>query len=164
MISIIKAGNGMNIAGQGIKIMLFTLPFVIAALLVQWSMPEKAAIPLSREIRTWAGLLFLIPGCLLWFTAVVQLMTVFPRGKLATNGAYGFCRNPIYASFIIFILPAIAFLTGTWIYLCVSGALWIGVALFIKKEESRLYEIFGAEYEEYHATVGRILPLMTIQR
>jgi protein-S-isoprenylcysteine O-methyltransferase Ste14 len=43
-------------------------------------------------------------------------------------------------------------------------ALYLGVVLFIKKEESKLKEIFGKEYEVYLSRVNRIFPFVKIKK
>jgi protein-S-isoprenylcysteine O-methyltransferase Ste14 len=104
------------------------------------------------------GYLLLVPGIVLWGTAVVQLLTGFSRGKLVTNGAYGVVRNPIYSSVTFFVVPAVALLTLTWVYILVSAFLYAGVVIFIGKEESQLSTAFGKEYEDYKARVDRLVP------
>jgi protein-S-isoprenylcysteine O-methyltransferase Ste14 len=104
------------------------------------------------------GYLLLLLGVILWGAAVIQLMTGFSKGKLVTTGAYGIVRNPIYSSVTFFILPAVALLTLTWVYLVVSIFLYTGVMLFIGIEEKQLTRAFGKEYEDYMARVDRLVP------
>ncbi|MFW9994388.1 MAG: methyltransferase family protein [Candidatus Odinarchaeota archaeon] len=86
-------------------------------------------------------------------------MIGFPKGKLVTTGAYGVVRNPIYSSATFFIFPAVALLTLTWVYFIASIFLYIGVTIFIGKEEELLTQVFGKEYENYKAKVNRLFPL-----
>jgi len=79
---------------------------------------------------------------------------------LITTGAYGFVRNPIYASAILFFLPAVSFMTQTWVYLAVAVALYLNVTIFIGKEEAQLHQAFGRDYELYLITVPRLIPFM----
>jgi len=77
---------------------------------------------------------------------------------LTTHGPYAFTRNPLYfGSFLIGIGFGIA-----------SGVLWI-LALFLvfffviygktmRREEKRLAELFGAEFDRYAHAVPRFLP------
>ena len=158
MINILKKQNGMNIVGQGGKIILFMLPALIAAIWVHTSEPQIAALPESISFVKPVGYLVLLPGLILWGTAVVQLMSGFSKGKLVTSGAYGVARNPIYSSATFFILPAIALLTLTWVYFVVSVFLYVGVMIFIGDEEKQLKMAFGKEYEDYMASVDRLVP------
>jgi protein-S-isoprenylcysteine O-methyltransferase Ste14 len=158
MINIIKKQNGMNIVGQGGKIILFTLPSLIAAILVHTNLPEIAALPESISFIKPVGYLLLLPGLVLWGTAVIQLLTGFSKGKLLTTGAYGVVRNPIYSSVTFFILPAIALMTLTWVYFVASVFLSVGVMIFIGTEEKQLTQAFGKQYEDYMARVDRLVP------
>jgi protein-S-isoprenylcysteine O-methyltransferase Ste14 len=99
-----------------------------------------------------------LSGFILWGVAVGQLMMGFPKGQLVTTGAYSIVRNPIYSSVTVFILPAVTFITMTWVYLVPAIFLYIGVMTFIGKEEEKLTEVFGSEYEEYITKVDRMIP------
>lgn len=158
MANIFNNQHGMNIVGQGGKIILFTLPSLIAAIGVNTYFPQFVALPESFHWIQLLGFVFLVPGLILWGTAMVQLLTGFPKGKLVTTGAYGVVRNPIYSSATFFILPGISFLALTWVYLVVSIFLYAGVMIFIGVEEKQLTRIFGKEYEDYLARVDRLIP------
>ena len=158
MINILKEQHGMNIVGQGGKIILFTLPSLIAAVLAQVYLPQFAALPASLSFIQPVGYVLLVPGIILWGTAVIQLLTGFPQGKLVTSGAYGVVRNPIYSSATFFILPAVALMTLTWVYLVASAFLYAGVMIFIGEEEKQLTQAFGKQYEDYLARVDRLVP------
>ena len=158
MLNILKKQHGMNIVGQGGKIILFMLPSLIAAICVHKYFPTIAALPENIRMIKPVGYLLLLPGVILWGTAVTQLMMGFSKGKLVTTGAYGVVRNPIYSSVTFFILPAVALMTLTWVYFIVSIFLYIGVMIFIGTEEKQLTNAFGRQYEEYTASVDRLFP------
>jgi protein-S-isoprenylcysteine O-methyltransferase Ste14 len=149
----------MTIVGQGGKIILFMLPSLIAAILVQTYLPQIADLPESISFIKPVGYLLLLPGLILWGTAVIQLVTGFSKVKLVTTGAYGVVRNPIYSSVTFFILPAVALMTLTWVYLVASVFLYVGVMIFIGTEEKQVSQAFGKEYENYCARVDRLVPL-----
>lgn len=158
MLNILKRQNGMTIVGQGGKIILFMLPSLLAAILVHLYLPQVAALPANLGFVRPVGYGLLLLGLALWGTAVVQLLTGFSKGKLVTSGAYGVVRNPIYSSATFFLLPAVALLTMTWIYLVVSVFLYAGVMIFIGAEERQLKLAFGQVYEDYLTRVDRLIP------
>lgn len=158
MLNILKTQHGMNIIGQGGKIILFTLPALIAAILVHNLLPEIAALPGALSFLRPVGYILLIPGLILWGSAVSQLLIGFPQGKLVTSGAYGVVRNPIYSSVTFFILPAVALMTLTWVYFVAAIFLYTGVMIFIGVEEKQLTQVFGKQYENYLARVDRLVP------
>ncbi|HWQ84402.1 MAG TPA: methyltransferase [Anaerolineales bacterium] len=158
MLNILSRPNGLNIVGQGGKIILFTLPALAAAILAQLYIPRFAALPAWLGLLKPAGYLLLAPGLLLWGAAVIQLLTGFSRGSLVTTGAYGVVRNPIYASVIWFILPGVALLTLSWVYLVPAACLYLGVLIFIGVEERQLLQVFGSQYQVYLTRVDRLIP------
>jgi protein-S-isoprenylcysteine O-methyltransferase Ste14 len=158
MINILRKQNGMSIVGQGGKIILFMLPSLIVAIWVHMYFPQVAALPESISFIKPVGYLLLLPGLILWGTAVIQLIMGFSKGKLVTTGAYGVVRNPIYSSVTFFFLPAIALMTLTWVHFVVSTFLCAGVTIFIGKEEKQLTQAFGKAYQEYMARVDRLVP------
>jgi len=158
MINILKKQNGMNIIGQGGKIILFMLPSLIIAILVHVYFPQIASLPESLSFIQPVGYILLIPGLILWGTAIIQLLTAFSKGKLVTTGAYGVVRNPIYSSVTFFVLPAVALITLTWVYFVPAIFLYSGVMIFIGVEEKQLTIAFGKEYEDYMSRVDRMVP------
>jgi protein-S-isoprenylcysteine O-methyltransferase Ste14 len=158
MMNVFKKQNGMSIVGQGGKIILFMLPSLIAAILFHMYLPHISALPEQISFIRPLGYLFLLPGLILWGTAMVQLLTGFSKGKLVTTGAYGVVRNPIYSSVTFFILPAVTLLTLNWVYLVPSVLLYIGVMIFIGTEEKQMTKAFGKEYESYINRVDRLVP------
>jgi protein-S-isoprenylcysteine O-methyltransferase Ste14 len=158
MINILKKQHGMNIVGQGGKIILFMLPSLIGAVLVHLYFPEFASLPAGLRFLQPLGYVLLVPGLLLWGTALIQLLTGFSHGDLVTTGAYGIVRNPIYSSATFFLLPAVSLITITWVYFVVSAFLYTGVMIFIGEEEKQLTQAFGREYEDYLARVDRLVP------
>lgn len=158
MIGILRKQHGMDIVGQGGKIILFVLPSLMAAILVNAYLPRIAALPRGISAIKPVGYVLLLPGIALWGAAVIQLLTGFSKGKLVTTGAYRVVRNPIYSSATFFILPAVSLLTWTWVYLVVSVFLYAGVMIFIGREERQLTTAFGRQYEDYVARVDRLVP------
>lgn len=164
MTNIFKKQNDMDIVGQGGKIILFVLPFLIAAILVDTYLPRIASLPESISLIRPLGYVLLIPGVILWATAIIQLITGFSNGKLLTTGAYSIARNPIYSSATFFILPGVALITLTWVYFAVSVFLYIGVMIFIGTEERQLTKAFGKEYRDYMTRVDRLIPFRKPQQ
>jgi protein-S-isoprenylcysteine O-methyltransferase Ste14 len=158
MASFIKHENGMNIIGQGSNIVRTTLPFIILAVVINIFLPKIAALPGDQAIYKTIGLILLCLGILLWVTGLVQLLLFFPKGKLVRNGAFMVCRNPVYASYIVLILPAVSFLTVTWVYFVPAVIMYFAFKKFIKKEEQDLIGVFGDEYRDYMKKVPQVMP------
>ena len=95
MINILKRQHGMSIVGQGGKIILFMLPCLIAAIWIHAYLPQFAALPESIRFIKPLGYVLLIPGLILWATAVIQLLVGFSKGELVTTGAIYLLKRPI---------------------------------------------------------------------
>jgi protein-S-isoprenylcysteine O-methyltransferase Ste14 len=160
MLNIFKKRHGMNIVGQGGKILLFALPSLVAAVLVDTYLPRVAALPASIGFIRPVGYVWLLLGMVLWGAAVIQFTVGFSKGRLVTTGAYGVVRNPLYASATFFVLPAVALIRLTWVYFVVSAVVYVGVVIFIRKEEKQLAAAFGKQYENYIARVHRLIPFI----
>ncbi len=149
---------GLSAAGAGPKIFRRMLPILIAGILVQIFYPAVSAFPYFKAATLKnAGWILLIPGILLWICAVVQFLREFPKGKLITTGVFSLSRNPIYASWIVFILPGLAGICNNWIFLIAALVMYIALVIFIPEEEKSLSEIFGEQYREYTRRVNRVL-------
>ncbi len=79
-------------------------------------------------------------------------------GKLIKTGIYKICRNPLYASFVCFIVPGLMLLTNSWIFLTVPIFMYFVFKLLIKAEERYLENTFGQEYLDYKKETNAIIP------
>lgn len=155
-----KKSNGMSIIGAGSRIMRFAFPSLIVAILVHNLAPAVARLPVVYAWMKPVGLVVIAAGILLWWVSAVQILVGFPKGKLIKNGVYAVCRNPMYSSFCLFLMPGIALVTGTWVYLPVSLFILWGTARYLGEEEQLLHKAFGIEYELYAASVSRLFPFV----
>jgi protein-S-isoprenylcysteine O-methyltransferase Ste14 len=82
------------------------------------------------------------------------------RGTLRTitilrTGPYRFSRNPIYLSFIFFVLGLSVWLNDLWLLVTLVPAVGFIVAVVIPREERFLEHNFRDVYLSYKATVRR---------
>ena len=91
-----------------------------------------------------------------WSLGVHQTLGL--EGRLVTNGAYRYSRNPQYVGDIL-ILVGYALVTNSTLTTITAllGMAWFFLAPFT--EEPWLRERFGAEYEEYVQRVPRFISL-----
>ncbi len=149
---------GLSITGAGPKIMRPMILFLIIGIVVQFLFPSVVSLPLLTESTLKnAGWVLTISGAFFWVWAVVQFTIGFPRGKLITTGVYSLSRNPIYASWIVFILPGLAGICNNWIFFVSAIAMFIALKIYITAEEKQMLEHFGDSYKEYTKKVNRII-------
>lgn len=78
-----------------------------------------------------------------------KVLKSFSGGKLMTDGLYKIFRNPMYAAYLLFIIPGIALLFNSWLALTTVILNYILLSFLIKREYQYLHDKFGKEYEDY---------------
>jgi protein-S-isoprenylcysteine O-methyltransferase Ste14 len=154
----------MNILGIGIYMIVAMVPCVIMITVltsVYSQVFHYTYIP--RFIGIILGAILMIFGVLFLSVSLRIFMKQFATGKLVMNGPFALCRNPIYASWILFIIPGISLLLDSWLILTASLLMYILFKLKIGKEEQDLREAFGAEYLAYKESVNELIPLPRIR-
>ena len=141
-----------SLIGSGDRIMLFTLPFLAVALVIQVVDPSRFAIDPSATTSLIAGAVLAI-GLAAWAWSVALILTRVPRGELITGGPYAVVKHPLYTSVGLFVLPATGVLLGTWLGLLVGVGLYAGARLFAPAEEEELSATFGPAWDDYRQDV-----------
>jgi len=80
-----------------------------------------------------------------------------PPENLVTTGIYSYTRNPMYLGHFIYITGiAITLQSIVAVLLLIFTLIWYQPR--VGRDEARLMEMFGSEYEEYMKQVKRWLP------
>lgn len=82
-----------------------------------------------------------------------------PPDRLVTTGIYAYTRNPMYLGHLIFI-AGLAISLRSWIALAVLVAYVPWFQARVRRDEARLRDLFGAEYERYARRVKRWIPFI----
>ncbi|HMK61805.1 MAG TPA: isoprenylcysteine carboxylmethyltransferase family protein [Dissulfurispiraceae bacterium] len=101
-------------------------------------------------------------GLWFWIGSVILVVRVHSNSKLVTNGVYRYSRNPMYAAFIVFLIPALSFISNNLMTLSVSVVMFAAFKILIRKEEVYLQTEFGEEYEQYTKRVAQLIPFIRI--
>lgn len=105
------------------------------------------------------GLLLIVIGIPFFVISVATAMRAYNSDKLVTNGIFRCCRHPLYASWVVFIVPGIVFIVNSWIGLTTPIFMYFVLRILVQKEETYLENAFGTEYLEYKKKVLCILPV-----
>lgn len=149
----------MTLFGCGPKLALLCLPYIILSLIVIYKYPEFFDLKFLDNIYVrilgyiWSGI-----GIIFWIYAAVFFLKYFKPGQLLTKGPFSLCRNPIYSSIIVFIIPSLALIFHPGLTFSISLVLFIGFKISIHGETNVLKRIFGEEYEKYKKSVNEIIP------
>ena len=152
------SASGLDARGVGPRIILRTLPLVLVAIALGIFAPQIVNIGVfdNSTVKTF-GWIWLAFGIAAFAASLAQFIANFPKGKLICTGMYACSRNPIYSCWIVFILPALAFVLNNWLFFAAAYVMCRTVLSLVKKEEKDLLQVFGKEYEEYKGRVGCIV-------
>lgn len=144
----------MSVGGVGPMIIV---PMIIMlALTIEISYLYRPAFDISflpRELTLALGALLLVVGIPLWLWSVVTFFQAYQKCGIATGGPYAVMPNPVYSSWIVFIVPAIALLLNFWLVLATSIVMYLCQMRFIHREDEQMRKKFGKQYDAYRKKV-----------
>jgi protein-S-isoprenylcysteine O-methyltransferase Ste14 len=151
--------TSMTYGGIGPKLALLCLPYVILSLIVMNRYPEFFDLRfLDFPYVKVLGYVWLAVGIIFWISSAIFFLKYFKAGKLITQGPFALCRNPIYSSIIVFIIPSLALIFHSGLIFSISLVLYIGFKISIHGESNVLRKNFGEEYEIYEKSVNELIP------
>lgn len=150
----------MSIIGIGHKLFGGTFLFFILSsiLTIKYTWIFKITIYDTFLINAVA-VIMIVSGGLFYGVSLKVFLEDFKKGALVKRGTFSMCRNPIYASWVLFFIPAIGLLLNSWIIASSSLCMYILLKKMIKEEEGYLEETFGEEYIIYKNSVNMIIPI-----
>jgi protein-S-isoprenylcysteine O-methyltransferase Ste14 len=151
--------TSMTLFGCGPKLALLCLPYVILSLSVMYKYHEFFDLRfLDFGYAKVLGFIWLGLGVFFWIYSAFFFLRHFKPGNLMTYGPFALCRNPIYSSIIVFIIPSLALIFHSGLLFSISIVLYIGFKISIHGETIVLRRLFGEEYEIYEKSVNEIIP------
>jgi protein-S-isoprenylcysteine O-methyltransferase Ste14 len=149
----------LNFLGIGPRIAVVLIPWLIVAIILSRIYPDFFAYTYGiHNFLLVPGIILMIIGLVFYFSTVRLLLKGLKETRLITKGPYSLCQNPLYASLIILIIPALSLLLNSWLVLtsCLTG--YILFRTSIKSEYSELERIFGEPYRRYRSTTSEFFP------
>jgi protein-S-isoprenylcysteine O-methyltransferase Ste14 len=149
----------LNFLGIGPKVAAIVLPWLTLTIVLSSIYKEQFvySISASDEVLVF-GIILMTIGLSLYFSTVKLLMKGLKETKLVTTGAYSLCQNPLYTSFVLFIIPALSLILNSWLILTTSVAGYILFSIFVRHEYKELESVFGEEYLRYKSTTPEFFP------
>ena len=142
--------NKMKITGVAPMIAVPTFLYMILTILVTYLADGKFKINAeSNPVIVAVGVLLILAGVFIVASCGRKLLKSFDKDILMTDGLYKVFRNPMYAAYLIFIIPGISLLFNSWLTLTTIILNYILLSVLIKCEYQYLHKVFGKEYEEY---------------
>ncbi len=150
----------MTLRGVGPKFAALSAIYGMTTVIVNWHFyPFFQIDTVPYWILLMLGILFILIGVPFLITAILTVARAYRTNKLVTDGIYKFCRHPLYAAWVVFIVPGIVLLVSSWIGLTVPIFMYFILRILVQEEEAYMESVFGSEYLEYKKNVPCILPV-----
>jgi protein-S-isoprenylcysteine O-methyltransferase Ste14 len=104
------------------------------------------------------GTALLLLGLAVYAAAIMRLYASHDAGRLETGGIYALVRHPMYAAWVVCIIPGLSLLIGGVLVLTAPLFTVLIYRLSIRHEEAWLEARHGEAYRRYRARVGGVLP------
>ena len=148
----------MSVWGIGGKWLLWSLfastPIIVCAYIF------CDALTITSVSPWWfygTGISILLIGIPFWLLSAITVKRAFESETFCTSGVFAICRNPIYAAWILFLMPGSLLFTRNPLLLTIPFIMYAVLRVVLPREEAWLEERYGAVYRDYKMTVPRIL-------
>lgn len=119
---------------------LVLLVLLLTQLEPQWFIPGLIVSILGELLQVWC------------------FSTIKTQKQLTRVGPYMFIRNPMYISRFLLIFGILMMTGNIWILIGFTILYYFYMTNRVRREEKKLAEIFGKDYEAYCRTVNRYVP------
>lgn len=145
--------------GIGPKFALPSLLYGIFGAYLTYKYPEHLRIAVAPSWATVAcGTGILVAGIVIYAMSLRLLNENMKRGCLVTTGPYGVVRHPVYAAWILLIVPGLALVFGSWPLVTAPAVCYASFKIFIHEEEDALESMFDNAYTGYRSNVPELFP------
>ena len=146
--------------GVGPKIAVSAVAYGLMAWTAAGLWPERCSMDwLPRSVALVAGTALVTLGLSLWLTAAVSVMRAYNGDRVVVSGVFRLCRHPLYAAWIVLLLPGIAILTRSWPFLLMPLVAYSVFKALISREDEYLEGRFGQAYLDYRARTNEVIPI-----
>jgi len=117
------------------------------------SFPRFAFTPAPGAAIRVAGAAMMGIGLVVLLSSGLRILNAFREQRLLTDGLFAVFPNPMYAAFVLAIVPGLALLLDSWLVLTASAVVYVLFRVLVPAEDRWLKEKFGAQYDEYRRRV-----------
>jgi protein-S-isoprenylcysteine O-methyltransferase Ste14 len=144
----------MKITGVAPKIAIPTFSYIIITIIIDHLVTPLFDMTQSNHSTIIIfGIILILIGIIIVANVGKKLLKSFKSNILMTDGLYKIIRNPMYAAYLIFIIPGIALLFNSWLVLTSIIVNYILFHIFIREEYKYLEDKYGEEYKKYLSKV-----------
>ncbi len=159
--SSVDSQRNLSIFGVGPAFVILSVLYSLIGMSCRYLWPETMTISLiPMSWQTGLGGLLIAVGFPFFIISVRILKRGFPQGSLFTHGPYAACRHPVYAAWVVFLVPGLGLLMHSRPMVLVVLAMYLTLRLLVRKEEEELARLFADEYVRYKKTTPAVFPLL----
>jgi len=127
--------NRLSRWGVGPRILLTAAGYGLLAGIVTYLWPAVCLIrAMPYFVFLMVEIVLLLVGVPMLRVAGRAAMRAYNRDQVATTGIFGLTRNPIYAAWIVFLIPGLVFLSHSWPMMLTPVVAYVAFKVWIKKE------------------------------
>ena len=140
----------------------FSIITVISGVLAGCLTHQYPGLLTIREIPFWLLALLasvlVFAGMVIYIIALRRFNQAYRQGKLVTQGPFAVVRHPIYAAWILLILPGVVLFFQSWLMLLLPLVAYISFKASIHREDRYLEDRFGQVYRDYRTCTNELFP------
>lgn len=149
----------MDRLGVGPKFAALGIVYGVIILWLHYSLLSTLTFTLlSRWINITLGFVLIVVGMPLFVLSGVMVHKHISKGELCTTSVYAYFRHPLYAAWVVFIIPGVVIITGSVVAISWPIFLYILFKIFTVEEEAYLRKKYGDEYLRYEQEVNAVFP------
>jgi protein-S-isoprenylcysteine O-methyltransferase Ste14 len=112
----------------------------------------------SRQVDAGAGMILFAFGFLVFIWAQAVFLLGWHKDQLVTTGPFRLCRHPMYAAWILIMLPAVGLIAHSWLVMANVAVVYVAFKLLIPREDRKLEAAFASDYLAYRSQTHELLP------
>jgi protein-S-isoprenylcysteine O-methyltransferase Ste14 len=143
----------MTAMGTGPATAVPAFTYLVLAIVLDCVLRPRFKLHASFETLLPWGVALIVLGLVALGVSAVQMLRAFRRHDLATTGFYAIAPNPMFMSYVLFILPGLSLLLRSWLVLTISLVFYVLIRVMSRPEEEWLKQEFGERYLEYRKRV-----------
>jgi protein-S-isoprenylcysteine O-methyltransferase Ste14 len=143
----------MTVMGTGPATAVPAFAYLALAIVLDYVLRPRFRLHASFDAVLPWGIALIAVGLIVLLLSSAQMMWAFRHHELATTGFYGISPNPMFMSYVLFILPGLSLLLRSWLVLTSSLVFYVLIRVMSRPEEEWLKQEFGERYLEYRRRV-----------
>jgi len=140
-----------------------SIVFVVILSIINISIFPSLAMPCNPFVCA-CGIGLIAVGVVILVIALAQVHSAFGSRRLVTTGVYAYMRDPVYAVWLLFMVPGLILITGMLLLTIAPFLMYSLFKALIGREEAFMELAFGQKYLRYKSEVNSVVPKLKRSR